>query len=150
MFKKILPLACLLMLTNANAYIVGESIDPNIAKTLKIDSSKITLVDFFASWCVSCKKELPLINKLNKTIDSKKVEIIGVGTDKELAKGKAFQKKLALNFRVHDDPTQKVIAAFNPIGMPAVYVLKGGKVVDVIFGAIPNIDKELELMIKKY
>jgi len=150
MFKKILPLACVLMLTNAYAYKVGENIDVNIAKTLKIDDSKITIVDFFASWCVSCKKELPLINNLNKTINKKKVEIIGVGADKEIAKGKAFQKNLALDFRIHDDPSQEVIAAFNPIGMPAVYILKGGKVVDVIFGAVPNIDKELENLITKY
>ena len=149
MFKKIL-LVCVLMLSSAHAYKVGDSIDANIAKTLKIDDSKITIVDFFASWCVSCKKELPLIDNLNKRIDKKKVEILGVGADKDIAKGLAFQKKLALNFRVHDDPSQKVIAAFNPIGMPAVYILKGGKVLDVIFGAVPNIDKELENLIKKY
>ncbi len=143
MFKKILPLICVAMLTNVHAYKVGDSIDPAIAKILKLDSSKVTVVDFFASWCVSCKHELPLVNKVNTSMNKKKFEIIGVDTDKDIAKGKAFQKELGLKFRVYNDNKQEVIKAFNPVGMPALYVVKNGKVVDSLMGAVDNIDKVL-------
>jgi len=144
MLKKILPLMCALMLTNVYAYKIGDSIDPAIAKKLNIDNSKVTVIDFFASWCVSCKHELPLINKVNTTMDKKKFEIIGVCTDKVIAKGKGFTKELGLKFRVYTDNEQEIIKAFNPVGMPALYVVKDGKVVDSLMGAVANIDKVLK------
>ena len=143
MLKKILPLLCAAMLTNVHAYKVGDSIDPAIAKQIKLDNSKVTVVDFFASWCVSCKHELPLVDKVNTAMNKKKFEIIGVDTDKDMAKGKAFQKALGLKFRVYNDNKQEIIKAFNPIGMPALYVIKDGKVIDTLMGAVADIDKVL-------
>jgi len=143
MLRKIILLICALALSNLQAYKIGDTIEPKISKILELDKSKITVVDFFASWCISCAKELPLINDLHKSSDSKKVEILGVDTDKDIKKGKAFQKKLALDFRVYNDSSQDVIGAFDPIGMPACYIIKNGKIVDAIFGAVDDIDKKL-------
>lgn len=143
MLKKTILLTTLLLLSNLHAYKIGDTIDPKIIKTLNLDNSKITVIDFFASWCISCKKELPLVNKLHQDSDAKKIEILGVDTDKEIAKGIAFQKELGLKFRVHNDKSQEIIAAFDPIGMPACYIIKDGKVVDAIFGAVSDIDKKL-------
>ena len=143
MLKKILLLLCVAMLTNVYAYKIGDSISPAIAKKLNIKNSKVTVVDFFASWCVSCKHELPLINKVNARMNKKKFEIIGVCTDKVIAKGKAFQKALGLKFRVYNDNKQTIIKAFNPIGMPALYIIKNGKVIDTLMGAVADIDKVL-------
>ena len=143
MLRKIILLTCALALSNLQAYKIGDTIEPNISKILELDKSKITVVDFFASWCISCAKELPLINDLHKSSDSKKIEILGVDTDKDIKKGKAFQKKLALDFRVYNDSSQDVIGAFDPIGMPACYIIKNGKIVDAIFGAVDDIDKKL-------
>lgn len=139
-------IAVLVMLTAAisipaHAYDVGDTVDPTVLKTLDVDPNKITLVDFFASWCTSCKKELPILD--NMPLDKSKVEIIGVDTDKKVSKGKAFQQKLKLKMRVYNDPTQKIISKFAPFGMPALYYLKGGKVVKIRQGAIPHIDKKI-------
>ncbi|NKQ40592.1 MAG: TlpA family protein disulfide reductase [Sulfurovum sp.] len=150
MFKKILLLACVLMFTNAHAYKKGDTISPSIAKTLRINPSKVTIIDFFASWCVSCKKELPLMSKLNKRINRSKVEILGVCTDKSLKKGKAFQKKVGINFRVYNDTKQKVISAFNPVGMPATYIVKGGKVLGVLMGAMSKKDRIVEKFVARH
>ncbi len=143
MFKKTIAISTLLFITNLQAYEKGDSISEEILKTLNIDSSKITVVDFFASWCVSCKHELPLVNKVYSTLDKEKFEIIGVDTDKEVEKGKAFQKELELKFRVYTDDKQEVIKAFDPIGMPALYLIRDGKVIDSLTGAVDDIDKVL-------
>ena len=143
MKKSISLLFFVILLSNLYAYKVGDTLDPKITKTLKLDNSKITVIDFFASWCLSCKKELPLINRLHQNSDAEKIEILGIDTDKEIEKGEAFQKELGLKFRVYNDTTQEIIAAFDPVGMPACYIIKDGKVVDAIFGALSDIDKEL-------
>ena len=36
-----------------------------------------------------------------------------------------------------------IVAKFNPIGMPALYYIKEGKVVDIIYGAVDNIDQKI-------
>ncbi len=143
MLKKITMLLSFIALSNLQAYKIGDTVEPKITEMLKLDNSKVTVVDFFASWCVSCAKELPLVNKLHDDSDPKKVEILGVSTDEDISKGKAFQTKLGLKFRIYDDVKQEVIAAFDPIGMPACYIVKDGKVVDAILGAVDDIDKKL-------
>ncbi len=143
MLKKTMLLAILLLTSNLNAYEKGDAVSEEILKTLQIDDSKITIVDFFASWCVSCKHELPLINKVYQELNTTKFEIIGVDTDKDIEKGKAFQEKLGLKFRVFNDEKQEMIKVFNPIGIPALYIIRDGKVIDSLMGAVDNIDKVL-------
>lgn len=130
--------------TPALAYKVGDKLDTDVMSKLNIDPNnpnKITLVDFFASWCTSCKKELPLLN--NIAIDTNKVAIIGVDTDKNITKGKAFQKALKLTLPVYNDTSQSVVKKFSPFGMPALYYIKNGTVVKIRQGALPHIDKKV-------
>lgn len=148
--KKILFISIALIFSaNTYAYKVGDTVSPEIAKHLKLNKKGITVVDFFASWCVSCRKELPLVNKLSKTVGSN-VSIVGVDADENIKEGLAFQKYLGLTFYVYNDEKQKVTSSFNPIGMPAIYYIKNNKVVKIHYGAIDNIDsvikKDLEAL----
>ncbi len=140
-------LLCLFSSQPALAYKKGEAVDPEILQKLNIDPKKVTIVDFFASWCTSCKKEIPILDAME--LDETKVELLGVCTDKKIEKGKAFQKKLNIQFRVYDDTSQDVVAAFAPFGMPAVYLLKDGIVKIVHYGAIPKIDRVVQKDIKQ-
>lgn len=129
------------------AYQKGDSVDISVQKQLGMDEKKIYVVDFFASWCNSCKIEIPLISKAEELVDKEKVEIIGVDIDKDIEKGIAFQKSLkvkkALTFRVVNDVENKIVAAFSPVAMPALYIIKKGIVVDSIIGAKDGIDSVL-------
>jgi thiol-disulfide isomerase/thioredoxin len=122
-------------------------------RALGMNKHKVYVVDFFASWCGSCKKEMPLLSKVNQKVSHAKIKFIGVDTDKDTRKGKAFQKKMraahALNFKVINDPSNRIIKRFGPIGMPALYIIKNGKVVDTLFGARSHIDTILLRYLKK-
>ena len=125
------------------AYKVGDTIDKDVAITLNISNDKVYIIDFFASWCASCKIELPIISNLNKTIDKLKYKIIGVNSDQKRETGKSFVKKLNLNFDVVYDSNNKIISAFAPIGVPAIYYIKDLKIQKVVFGAVYNIDQKI-------
>ena len=142
-----IKLITLILLLNSLlfSYEKGDEVDLRVQQTLGMTEDKIYIVDFFASWCHSCEKEIPYISKVHQKVDATKVEIIGVDVDKDIQKGKAFQEDLKsknyLTFRVVNDPMNNIIREFKPIGMPALYYVQNGKVIDIIYGAIDNIDK---------
>jgi len=135
------------LLTNLIAYDKGDTINDSIASHLGCNDDKVYIIDFFASWCGSCKKELPLISVANTKIDSSKVEIIGVDVDKDVNAGIKFQNDLKnsnkLNFRVINDPQNLIISEFAPIGMPTLYYVKNKKVISIVTGAVDNIDEKI-------
>lgn len=135
----------LLFIVNLLAYDKDDTISSDISSHLGCTQDKVYIIDFFASWCGSCKKELPLISKVNSQIDKNKVEIIGIDVDKSVQKGIDFQNRLKadgnLNIRVINDPQNLVIAEFKPIGMPTLYFIKHNKIIDIITGAVDDIDE---------
>ncbi len=123
------------------AYSVNEKPAKEDLQTIGANAN-LVVVDFFASWCVSCKKELPLIEKLSKQL--KNVQFIGVDVDEEKEEGLEFQKKLALSFHIYNDTEQKVIKNFDPEGVPAIYILKDGVVKKTHIGAVDDVDLVLK------
>jgi cytochrome c biogenesis protein CcmG/thiol:disulfide interchange protein DsbE len=142
MFKKLL-LVSIFCVSSLFAFDVGDKLDTQIINDLKLTKDKVYVLDFFASWCASCKIELPLISTVNTQIDKQKYEIIGIDSDKDINKGKAFVKKLNLNFDVIYDNQSKFISKFNPIGVPAIYYIKNFEVKKIIYGAVNDIDKKI-------
>jgi YD repeat-containing protein len=123
-------------------YTVGSKLDKTTIQQLGLQENKLYLVNFFASWCKSCEKELPLLTKLYQ---EKVVTIVGVNVDKELSKGQAFVSKLNLPFHTLYDTNEKLISKFNPTGIPALYYIKNGKVLGMHIGLVDA----LESVIKK-
>jgi len=123
----------------------GDSVPQDIQEKLKLESDKVYVVDFFASWCKSCKKELPLITNI---YNEKIAEVIGINVDKNQEDGEKLVKELKLSFPIVYDSDKRLVEAFNPLGFPAVYYVKNGQVLNVIFGAVEEIDKKIKEDIK--
>ena len=123
----------------------GDTVPKEIESQLNLEADKVYVIDFFASWCKSCKKEMPLIaNVYNNQI----AEVIGVNVDKNKEDGEKFVSELQIPFPVIYDSNKKLVEAFDPIGFPAIYYVKNGKVLNVIFGAVDEIDKQITEDIK--
>lgn len=128
-----------LFATSALAYQAGDILSPQAQRQLAMNPQELTIVDFFAEWCVSCREELPEVNTLAQQLAGRGVTVVGVDVDEDVAMGKAFQKKLGLTFRVVNDAQQVLVNDFQPIGMPALYYIYQGKVLKVRYGAINHI-----------
>lgn len=138
---------------SSSALDVEEQLTPELIKKLDIDPNKITLIDFFASWCVSCRIELPKISELVPQLDGTQFEVIGINVDEESLEGQqyidSFSNTGGLNFRVVMDPEQQMIEIFEPLGMPALYYIQNGKIKIMHLGAMPNIDRVIVSDISK-
>jgi thiol-disulfide isomerase/thioredoxin len=132
------------MTGSAHALQRGDSLPEALASRLALDPEKITMVDFFASWCVSCRIELPEVDHLSKVLKGESVEFVGIQVDEDAEVGAKFLKEIALSFRVVDDQNQQVIGIFEPIGMPALYYIQHNKVLGIRFGAIPQIGEVIK------
>ncbi len=142
---KTLLITFVTLLTSLPAYSleVGDTIAPEIEAKLNLPEGKVAVVDFFASWCQSCAKEIPQLHKFIATQNQDNVQIIGVDVDEDLAEGLKFQQQLAISFNVLNDTKQEVIQHFNPIGMPALYYIKDNKIIGKHIGAIDQIDQKI-------
>lgn len=141
MFRKWLITLALVMSSPLWAFQEGEMLTYTAKSRLSLDSNKLTIVDFFAEWCVSCRHELPEVNDLYQSLEGTGVTVLGVDVDEEVEVGLAFQKQLGLDFPVVNDPDQELVNEFKPIGMPALYYIYQGQVLKVRFGAINNISQ---------
>ena len=94
---------------------------------------KVTIVDFWASWCGPCRAENPNVVAIYKEFHSKGLNIIGVSLDKDAVKWKEAIAKDKLiwtqvsNLKFWDEPIAK---QYNVESIPATFILdESGKVV---------------------
>jgi len=75
--------------------ITGEPFDPGPL------SGKVTVINFWATWCVPCISEIPSFNKLHKELSSKGVAVVGIAMDEEGAtRVSPFLKKHPMDYPV--------------------------------------------------
>ncbi len=73
-------LALLSLFTPSSAFSaeVGDTISEDLQKQLNIPKGQVGVVDFFASWCLSCAKEIPDIKKMIKQDSQKKCMLLAL------------------------------------------------------------------------
>lgn len=101
--------------------------------SLKQSLGKVTIVDFWASWCGPCRKENPNVVAIYKELHSKGLNIVGVSLDKEAAAWKEAIAKDGLvwtqvsNLKFWEEPIAK---QYGVESIPATFILDAsGKVV---------------------
>ena len=84
---------------------------------------KVTLINFFASWCGPCKKEFPELVNLYKENKAKGFQIVSVGVDREAGKSLEFAKGFEATWSVISDAESELMGQFNVYSMPATFII---------------------------
>jgi peroxiredoxin len=102
------------------------TVDDISGKHVALDSYKgeVILLDFWATWCAPCRKQIPEFMDLYKRYKSRGVVVLGVSVDESPAAVKKFVKELRVNYPIllsgtRDDLQQ----AFGPPGFPTLYII---------------------------
>lgn len=110
-------------------------------KKLSDYKGKVILLNFWATWCPPCKKELPALSQISTELKDKDFKMIGVSVDDNMEVLNTFLKSNNLSYTIVFEPNQLVTKYMNATGqnqnvVPQTYLIdKNGKVVETILGA---------------
>ena len=116
-------------------------------RSLKLSSlrGKVVLLDFWASWCEPCKKELPLLSKLAPRLKQKGIEIVAVNIDDDRKNAEDFVRAKGIGLTVVTDGTKQIVGRWEPPKMPSSFVIDKGGVVRAVNGGFePGDESKLE------
>ena len=109
---------------------------------LKNQKSKIYMLNFWATWCLPCKEEMPYLDKL-QNVNGIKVFPINIEKNKKL-KTQMFFKSLEIkNLSIYFDIETSLIKLFKLRGLPTTIILnKDKKEIARIIGAADFSDQK--------
>ena len=116
-------------------------------RPLKLSSlrGKVVLLDFWASWCEPCKKELPLLSKLAPRLKQKGIEIVAVNIDDDRKNAEDFVRAKGIGLTVVSDGGKQIVGRWQPPKMPSSFVIDKGGVVRAVNGGFePGDEAKLE------
>ena len=82
---------------------------------------KVVLVNFWATWCPPCRKEMPDLQELYSRFKEKGLVILAI-TDEAIEKAKPFIEEKQYTFPVLLDSGRKVNEAFRVDGIPKTFI----------------------------
>ena len=91
--------------------------------TLKDFRGKLVLLNFWASWCVPCREEMPAMERLYQQYKSKGFVILGVDVKDNRKDALAFIKELKITYPIMLDPDGEVGLLYGAWGLPTTYLI---------------------------
>lgn len=103
-------------------------------------NGKVILVNFWATWCGPCRREIPDLIDLYSDMKDEGLIIVGIAVDQEGAEVvEPYVQEQSINYPIVLDPDQSVESHFDAMyGLPTTYVVNPeGKIVRRVLGVFP-------------
>lgn len=101
-------------------------LDPRGRKTdLSAFDGGMTVVNFWATWCPPCRKELPWFDELGAELGEEGIRVVAISLDKQgRGKAKAYLDRQKLtNLQAYTDPKADLARQMGIIGLPVTAIL---------------------------
>jgi thiol-disulfide isomerase/thioredoxin len=97
----------------------------------------VVFLNFWATWCESCREEMPSMDRLYREFKGKGFEIIAVNVKEKPQDALAFARGLKVSYPLLMDTQGEVGLLYGAFGLPATYLIdRKGVVLARMFGSI--------------
>lgn len=160
-FKSLVVLVCALLFSITTSYAASEKLSgkaPNF--TLKSRSGQniklselrgeVVMLNFWASWCGPCRKEMPLLEKIYKKYKHLGFTLLGVNVEENSTAAKNYLKDVKVTFPILFDSTNKTSKLFDVSAMPTTVLIdRNGNKRFLHKGYKPGYENDYKKQIKK-
>lgn len=103
---------------------------------------KVTIVDFWATWCEPCRQSFPVYEAIARAHPND-VVVLAVSEDEKAAPIPAFVEETGVSFPVVWDADQSVANQYDPATMPTSYFLDRQGIVRFVHVGFTDGDEEI-------
>lgn len=99
--------------------------DDGSTKTLADYKGQVVLLNFWATWCAPCRKEMPMLSELQRDLGGEGFQVVTMATGRNPlpAMEKFFADIGVDNLPLHRDPKQEVAREMTVLGLPATVLI---------------------------
>jgi len=95
----------------------------------------VIVLNFWASWCLECRAEMPVLERLQHEFSSRGLAIIGVNNRESREAVGRYAKELGLTFPLVLDPDGKINALYGVAALPTTFLVgRDGRAVAFAIG----------------
>ena len=158
---KISVVALTLVFSASVSYAASENLSGKAANfTLKSRSGKniklselrgqVVMLNFWASWCGPCRKEMPLLEKIHKKYKRLGFTLLGINVEENTSAAKKYLKDVKVSFPILFDKTNKTSKLYNVSAMPTTILIdRNGNKRFIHKGYKPGYENDYKKQIKK-
>jgi thiol-disulfide isomerase/thioredoxin len=122
----------------------GEAVSLNGLK------GQVVLINFWATWCGPCRKEMPLLEQIQKKYASLGFTMLGVNVEEDTTMMDEFLKDVPVSFPILLDPANGVSKLYNVSAMPSTVIVdRKGNVRYIHQGYKPGDEGKYQDMIRQ-
>lgn len=100
---------------------------------------KAVVVNFWASWCIPCKQEAPLLESAWRRWRSRGVVVVGVDSNDFVGEARRFMRKYGVTYPVVNDGPASVARDYGVVFLPETFfVAQNGRLTGHLAGQISN------------
>jgi peroxiredoxin len=106
-------------------------------QTVSLNSlqGKVLLFNFWATWCLECRPEMPMFERLHREFSAQGLAVAGINAREGSSTIREYAKELNLTFPLILDASGKINSAYGVIGLPTTFLIgRNGRAVALAIG----------------